>query len=77
MYNTIRAVTNVGTGMGPMISFHDGFAPIATTVGNGGWLGFLAGADRISLDTHPYLCFAAPNADSLAYQSAKVSWTIL
>jgi glucan 1,3-beta-glucosidase len=34
-----------------MISYHDGFAGLPN------WVGFLPGADRISLDYHPYLCF--------------------
>ena len=36
-----------------MISYHDGFAGLTN------WAGFLPGADRISLDYHPYLCFGS------------------
>lgn len=69
----IRGITGIGAGQGPMISFHDGFIPQATPLASGGWLGFLAGADRISLDTHPYLCFAQPINSGLADQASKVS----
>lgn len=55
-----------------MIAFHDGFVPYATPMASGGWDGFLTGADRVALDSHPYLCFSAPNNDGLSYQAAKV-----
>ncbi|OSC98799.1 glycoside hydrolase family 5 protein [Trametes coccinea BRFM310] len=50
-YNMARGVTGTGAGNGPMLAFHDGFS------GPGGWAGFLSGADRLALDTHPYFAF--------------------
>ncbi|KAI0827637.1 glycoside hydrolase [Trametes gibbosa] len=50
-YQMVRGVTGTGAGNGPMIAFHDGFS------GPGGWAGFLAGSDRVALDTHPYFAF--------------------
>jgi hypothetical protein len=52
-YNTIRGITGVGEGNGPYISIHDGFRGLPT------WAGFMAGADRLSLDMHPYFAFSA------------------
>lgn len=43
-----------------MISYHDGFA------GTANWAGFLPGADRISLDFHPYLCFGSQITTSMS-----------
>jgi glucan 1,3-beta-glucosidase len=50
-YNLVRTASGTGAGNGPFISYHDGFFSRSE------WAGFLTGADRISLDTHPYLCF--------------------
>ncbi|KAH9925883.1 glycoside hydrolase [Epithele typhae] len=50
-YETIRGITGTGAGNGPLIAMHDGFA------GTSSWAGFLAGADRLALDTHPYFAF--------------------
>ncbi|PPQ78311.1 hypothetical protein CVT25_011682 [Psilocybe cyanescens] len=50
-YNVIRGITGVGEGNGPYISLHDGFQALNS------WPGFLQGADRLMLDTHPYLAF--------------------
>lgn len=41
----IRGITGVGEGNGPLISIHDGFMGIDK------WAGFLAGADRLGLDS--------------------------
>ena len=71
VYEMIRGITGIGAGKGPMIVFHDGFVPYATPIADGGWNGFLIGADRMALDSHPYICFAAPNNDGLSYQAAK------
>jgi glucan 1,3-beta-glucosidase len=46
-YNIVRNAT--GAGQGPWISYHEAFFGVAQ------WAGFLPGADRISLDTHPYV----------------------
>ena len=51
VYTTLRDITGTGEGNGPVIAFHDGFA------GLGQWSGFLAGADRIAIDHHPYFAF--------------------
>ncbi|AAW44208.2 hypothetical protein CNF01760 [Cryptococcus deneoformans JEC21] len=50
-YEMIREITGYGAGNGPVILLHEGFYGIAA------WNGFLAGADRIGLDQHPYLAF--------------------
>ncbi|KAJ6533670.1 glycoside hydrolase superfamily [Mycena capillaripes] len=50
-HDMIRSITGYGAGNGPFISIHDGFDPVAT------WAGFLPGADRVILDTHPYFAF--------------------
>ncbi|KAK4047108.1 hypothetical protein OIO90_006310 [Microbotryomycetes sp. JL221] len=76
-YNMMRGMTGFGKDNGPWIAFHDGF-PLQNgipdsefDVSAGGWLGWLPGMDRVSLDTHPYLCFSEPNNDGLAYQASK------
>ncbi|KAL8279683.1 hypothetical protein RQP46_007996 [Phenoliferia psychrophenolica] len=71
VYEMVRGITGIGEGNGPFITFHDGFVAQATTVAQGGWDGFLTGADRIAIDQHAYLCFDTPNNDSLGYNSAK------
>jgi aryl-phospho-beta-D-glucosidase BglC (GH1 family) len=55
-YNLVRLASGTGAGNGPIVSIHDGFA------GATNWAGFLPGADRISLDLHPYLCFATQSS---------------
>ncbi|KAG5729140.1 putative glucan 1,3-beta-glucosidase D [Termitomyces sp. T112] len=50
-HTMIRGITGVGKGNGPYISIHDGFSGLSS------WEGFLAGSDRIILDTHPYFAF--------------------
>lgn len=75
----IREITGNGEGNGPFISFHDAFAPqndvpdTDFTVARGGWNGWMPGSDRVSLDTHPYMCFSEPNDDPLSFQASKVS----
>ncbi|KAF8329749.1 glycoside hydrolase superfamily [Cantharellus anzutake] len=64
-YYMIRNITGVGTGKGPFITIHDGFLPI------NGWYGFLSGADRIMLDTHPYLCFQALDPSPPSQQAGR------
>ncbi|KAI0273720.1 glycoside hydrolase superfamily [Gloeopeniophorella convolvens] len=59
-YNLVREASGIGAGNGPMISYHDGF------VGLNGWAGFLPGADRISLDYHPYLCFGSQTSSPMS-----------
>ncbi|KAI0653825.1 glycoside hydrolase [Cubamyces menziesii] len=50
-YEMVRSITGTGEGNGPMISLHDGFT------GPANWAGFLAGSDRVNIDTHPYFAF--------------------
>ncbi|KAJ7235008.1 glycoside hydrolase superfamily [Mycena haematopus] len=60
-HSVIRNITGLGEGNGPFISIHDGFAGLPT------WAGFLAGSDRIMLDTHPYFAFdGQPNLAPIA-----------
>ena len=47
----IRGITGVGEGNGPYISIHDSFQGLQK------WAGFLAGADRVTIDSHPYFAF--------------------
>ena len=55
-YTTIRDISGISQGNGAFVSFHDGFAGTAT------WAGFLTGADRCNLDTHPYFAFDGSSA---------------
>ncbi|TCD63289.1 hypothetical protein EIP91_005701 [Steccherinum ochraceum] len=56
-YNLVRTAGGTGTGNGPMISFHEGFAGLDK------WVGMFVGSDRTGLDIHPYLCFGGQSAD--------------
>jgi glucan 1,3-beta-glucosidase len=59
-YTFVRLASGTGAGNGPIISFHDGFA------GATKWAGFLPGADRISLDLHPYLAFSTQTSSPMS-----------
>ncbi|KAG7091511.1 hypothetical protein E1B28_010539 [Marasmius oreades] len=60
-HNMMRSITGFGQGKGPYISIHDGFTDISS------WSGFLTGADRFILDTHPYFSFGGGlNVDPIA-----------
>lgn len=48
---------------------HDGFT--GTGGGHRGWDGYLAGADRVGLDTHPYFSFDKQSNDSMDYNAYK------
>ncbi|KAJ3516720.1 hypothetical protein NLJ89_g941 [Agrocybe chaxingu] len=50
-YNIIRTAGGTGEGNGPYVSIHDGFLPRSD------WVNTFPNADRITLDSHPYLCF--------------------
>ncbi|KAF5357818.1 hypothetical protein D9756_001676 [Leucocoprinus leucothites] len=51
-YNIVRnAGGGTGAEKGSWISIHDGFLP------RNQWVGVLPNADRIALDSHPYICF--------------------
>jgi len=49
----IRQISGIGEGNGPFITFSDGFSGVAP------WAGFMTGADRIAIDTHPYFAFSS------------------
>lgn len=51
VYDTVRQVTGLGEGNGPVISFHEGFEGLSH------FAGFLQNADRVAMDWHPYICF--------------------
>lgn len=55
-YEIIRNAGGFGEGKGPMISYFEGLLGLQS------WGGFLSGADRISLDSHPYLVFGDQGA---------------
>jgi glucan 1,3-beta-glucosidase len=50
-YDVVRKASGTGTGNGPFIGYHDAF------FSDSEWSGFMPNADRIALDTHPYICF--------------------
>ncbi|KAJ7184284.1 exo-beta-1,3-glucanase [Mycena filopes] len=64
-YNVVREVSGLGAGNGPMVSFHDGF------IGLSNWAGYLPGADRVSMDSHPYLCFGGQSTAPINTYSAQ------
>ncbi|GAA5890506.1 hypothetical protein JCM6882_002943 [Rhodosporidiobolus microsporus] len=70
IYNQMRESHGTGEGNGPFLVFHDGFVPMAQNVSSGGWDGFLNGWDRVSLDSHRYLCFDQPENFGLSYFAA-------
>ena len=49
----IRSIGGYGEGNGPMIAIHDGF------VNQNLWNDFLTGADRLALESHPYLAVSS------------------
>ena len=64
----VRSVTGVGEGNGPYVCIHDGFE------GTGNWAGFMNGADRMCLDTHPYIAFSTQsNAPIASFASQPCS----
>ncbi|KAJ7133535.1 glycoside hydrolase family 5 protein [Mycena epipterygia] len=50
-YEAIRTSTGVGAGKGPYMAIHEAFQGVSDIPS------FLAGADRVALDQHPYLAF--------------------
>ena len=50
-YSIIRSAGGTGQGNGPYISLHDAFFPRSS------WANVIPNADRLTLDSHPYLCF--------------------
>ncbi|KAI0322258.1 glycoside hydrolase [Amylostereum chailletii] len=64
-YEAVRLASGTGAGNGPMISFHDAFRGLPP------WVGYLPGADRVSLDYHPYLCFDTQPTDQMSAHVTK------
>lgn len=56
----MRKASGIGEGKGPYVLFHDAF------VAREKWANFLPNADRVSLDSHPYLCFGGQSADPIS-----------
>ncbi|KAJ7719597.1 exo-beta-1,3-glucanase [Mycena metata] len=70
-YEAIRTATGVGSGKGPYMAIHEAFQGPAI------WEGFLAGADRVALDQHPYLAFTYDYVSTLDQMAAKpCAWAI-
>ncbi|KAF9513357.1 glycoside hydrolase family 5 protein [Hydnum rufescens UP504] len=64
-HNMIRNISGYGAGNGPFISIHDAFT------GPEHWVGYMVGADRLIIDSHPYFCFGPPDASPFAQQVNK------
>ncbi|KAF8215056.1 glycoside hydrolase superfamily [Mycena galopus ATCC 62051] len=70
-YEAIRTATGIGAGKGPYMAIHEAFQGPAI------WEGFLAGADRVALDQHPYLAFTYDYVSTLDQMSVKpCAWAI-
>jgi hypothetical protein len=73
-HDMIRGITGYGTGHGPYIAIHDGFAGMAQ------WANFLPDSDRIALDVHPYLAFTGSTqatviaADGSPFAAQACGW---
>jgi len=59
-YNIIRNAGGVGEGKGPYVSIHDGFRARSD------WVDVFPNADRLALDTHPYLSFTSQSANPIS-----------
>ncbi|KAK7053265.1 hypothetical protein VNI00_003891 [Paramarasmius palmivorus] len=67
-YRIIREITGIGEGA--WISYHDAFRP------RDAWAGFMANADRIMLDDHPYIAFGGQDARGWGAKSDQVcAWS--
>ncbi|RDB21561.1 putative glucan 1,3-beta-glucosidase D [Hypsizygus marmoreus] len=63
-YKIIRKAGGTGENNGPFISLHDGFIP------RNQWADVFPNADRLTVDTHPYLCFGGQSdADMASYRN--------
>ena len=60
VYDTIREVTGLGQGNGPIISYHEGFEGLTH------YSGFMQNADRIAMDWHPYICFGTQSSSPMS-----------
>jgi glucan 1,3-beta-glucosidase len=72
-YQIIRNAGGTGEGNGPFISYHDGF------LARSQWANVFPNADRIALDTHPYICFGGQSdADMSTYRNTPcTTWGAL
>jgi glucan 1,3-beta-glucosidase len=59
-YNVVRNASGYGEGKGPVVSIHDGFENLDK------WYPVFPNADRVALDTHPYIAFNDQNSDPAA-----------
>ncbi|KAL0578127.1 hypothetical protein V5O48_003870 [Marasmius crinis-equi] len=60
-HRMMRDITGFGEGKGAYMSIHDGFQDITS------WAGFMPGADRVIMDSHPYFAFSnGANNDPIA-----------
>jgi glucan 1,3-beta-glucosidase len=59
-YNIIRNAGGIGEGNGPFISIHDAFFP------RNQWVGVMPNADRVALDSHPYICFGGQSSAAMS-----------
>jgi glucan 1,3-beta-glucosidase len=57
-YSIVRNASGYGEGNGPFISIHDGFETLHS------WYGIFPNADRVSLDTHPYIAFGTQSSNA-------------
>lgn len=63
-YNVVRNAGGTGEGNGPWVSIHDGF------FSRDRWVDVLPNADRLALDSHPYMCFGGQsNARMSTYRT--------
>src|SRR5579872_5350861 len=61
VYRVIREITGIGEGKGAFITISDGIG------GLGPWVGLMPNADRLAIDTHPYLAFGGqPNTQPIS-----------
>ncbi|KZS99132.1 glycoside hydrolase [Sistotremastrum niveocremeum HHB9708] len=63
-YNIVRKASGTGQGKGPYVSIHDGF------LSPGNWVDVFPNADRMAIDTHPYICFGGQSAAPLSSYAA-------
>ena len=59
VYDAVREASGLGEGKGPVISYHEGFQ------GLDHYSEFMANADRIALDWHPYICFGSQSSNPI------------
>ncbi|KII89223.1 glycoside hydrolase family 5 protein, partial [Plicaturopsis crispa FD-325 SS-3] len=64
-YSQVREASGIGAGNGPYVSFHDGFMSLTS------WANFLPNADRVSLDTHPYICFGGQSDAAMSTYATR------